>query len=316
MNIIVTGSLGFDYIMEYNGLFSDDILINHTDKLSLSFTVNSLMSKSIAGCGGNIAYTLSLFGMESNIVGVAGADYEFVKEYYEKLKINTHDIKIYKDELSTQLFVTTDINNNQLASCYLGAMKYAQNLSLKHLIKNKDSLVIISPNSSEAMKKFIQECITLDRNYIYAPGQQIINLSKEEILKGISSSKAFIINEYELEIINNKIKITLDELLKISNIFVVTLGGKGSIIYKENKKTRIYSVSPSFIKDPTGCGDAYVAAFTVGLINKFPLEIIGNIASLAATYVLENKGTQKHLFTKDSFIERYNKNFGVPLDKF
>ena len=56
MNIVVTGSIAFDYLMSFPGRFTDHILPDHMNRLSLSFLVDS-MDKRRGGCAPNIAYT-------------------------------------------------------------------------------------------------------------------------------------------------------------------------------------------------------------------------------------------------------------------
>ena len=61
MRIIVTGSLAYDYIMNFPGKFSDHILADKVHMLTVSFLVDS-MKKMRGGTAGNIAYTLALLG--------------------------------------------------------------------------------------------------------------------------------------------------------------------------------------------------------------------------------------------------------------
>ena len=61
MNIVVTGSVAFDYIMSFPGRFTDHILPDKLDSISLSFLVDE-MRKVYGGCAPNIAYTLALLG--------------------------------------------------------------------------------------------------------------------------------------------------------------------------------------------------------------------------------------------------------------
>ena len=46
------------------------------------------------------------------------------------------------------------------------------------------------------------------------------------------------------------------------------------------------------------------------MLRGYPWEITGRIAALAATYVLEQHGTQNHHYTPGEFAERYRQAFG------
>ena len=67
MNILVSGSLAYDRIMDFQGRFSDHILPDKIHVLNVSFTVNNLTEK-FGGTAGNIAYGLSLLGEKSLIL--------------------------------------------------------------------------------------------------------------------------------------------------------------------------------------------------------------------------------------------------------
>ena len=55
MNILVSGSMAYDRIMDFDGKFSDHILPGQLDNINVRFTVNSL-TENFGGTAGNIAY--------------------------------------------------------------------------------------------------------------------------------------------------------------------------------------------------------------------------------------------------------------------
>jgi adenosine kinase len=65
--------------------------------------------------------------------------------------------------------------------------------------------------------------------------------------------------------------------------------------------------------DPTGAGDAYRAGLVAGLLRGLELEQAGRVASLAATYVIEQVGTVEHSYTFAEFSKRYEEAFGAAL---
>ena len=54
MDILVSGSMAYDRIMDFEGKFSDHILPEQLDNINVSFTVNSL-TENFGGTAGNIA---------------------------------------------------------------------------------------------------------------------------------------------------------------------------------------------------------------------------------------------------------------------
>ena len=67
--IVVAGSIAYDYLMTFPGSFSEHILPDQLNRLSLSFLVDD-MEKRRGGCAPNIAYTMALLG--ERVAGKAG----------------------------------------------------------------------------------------------------------------------------------------------------------------------------------------------------------------------------------------------------
>ena len=71
MNIVVTGSIAYDYLMSFPGKFTEHFLPEHMHRVSLSFLVDT-MDKRRGGCAPNIAYTLALLGERPLLMATAG----------------------------------------------------------------------------------------------------------------------------------------------------------------------------------------------------------------------------------------------------
>ena len=129
MNVIVTGSLGYDYIMNFPGRFADRIMPDKIHQISLSFLVDKL-EKQMGGTAANIAYSLKLLGVEPYIVASGGNDFGPYKTYLKKHKISTNYITIHDDVPTSSYFVVTDKDDNQIGSFFIGAMQHASKLSI------------------------------------------------------------------------------------------------------------------------------------------------------------------------------------------
>jgi adenosine kinase len=69
----------------------------------------------------------------------------------------------------------------------------------------------------------------------------------------------------------------------------------------------------SEVVDPTGAGDAYIAGLVTGFRAGASPAVAGRMGSLAAAYVVEQHGPQRHRFDVPAFRERYAIAFGVSL---
>src|SRR5512135_665732 len=128
MNIIVTGSIAYDYLMSFPGSFSEHLLPDHLQRVSLSFLVDT-MDKRRGGCAPNIAYTLALLGERPRLMGTAGQDFDDYRQWLETAGVDTSLVKQVQGKFTASFFCSTDADSNQIASFYTGAMAHAAELS-------------------------------------------------------------------------------------------------------------------------------------------------------------------------------------------
>ncbi|HEY73968.1 MAG: carbohydrate kinase family protein [Chloroflexi bacterium] len=309
MNIVVTGSIAYDYLMTFPGRFVEHILPDQLDHISLSFLVDE-MRRQRGGCAANIAYNLALLGERPRLMGTVGQDFG---EYRVWLKDQGVDTSLTRDEpdlFTASFFVNTDQDGNQIASFYTGAMARARELSFHDLNGEQVDLVAISPNDPEAMVKYPAECQELDIPYLYDPSQQIIRLSGEDLREGLAGCDILVVNEYEFEMLREKTGLSAEETRSApSRACVVTLGEQGSRIWVQGTLHIIPPVPPRQSDDPTGVGDAFRAGLIKGLALNLSWELAGKMGALAATYALEQPGPQSHSYTLSEFVARFREHF-------
>ena len=71
---------------------------------------------------------------------------------------------------------------------------------------------------------------------------------------------------------------------------IITMGGRGSLIYAEQTLHRIPCCSPRKIEDPTGCGDTYMAGYLYQRLKGTTPKMAGRFAAAMATLKLEGSG--------------------------
>ena len=310
MDIVLTGSVAFDYLMTFPGYFKDHILPERLDSISLSFLVDSMV-RMRGGVAPNIAYTLALLGGRPRLWATVGEDFEEYRTWLESKGVDTSGAKVIPDEYTASFFVNTDRSNAQIASFYPGAMAYAAQISLRDLKHDPPDIVMISPNAPEAMIQYGVECRDMGIPYIYDPSQQIVRLSGEDLQRDIQGALALFVNDYEFALINKMTGWDQDQILanEAVSFIVVTQGESGTRIYSEEDTYQIPIVEPKQISDPTGVGDAFRGGFLTGYSHGLDLDTCGRMGALAATYCLENPGPQGHSYTPDEFVQRYRSIF-------
>jgi adenosine kinase len=307
---MVSGSIAFDYLMFFNGKFSEHFLPEKLDSISVSFLVESL-KKRRGGCAANICYNLALLGEHPLLVGTVGKDFQEYRDALVKIGVDTSGVFEIKDEYTASFFANSDSGGNQIASFYTGAMKHAKRISVKRLWAPDMAMAVVSPDDPDAMRNHILELKETGAPYIYDPGQQIVLLTGEDLRTGSQGARMLILNEYELEMFRKKTALKKNEdILRLVPAVVVTLGEKGSQIITGTTTWNIPAAVPEKIQDPTGVGDAYRAGLIKALVHGLSWEAAGRMGSLAAVYVLETDGPQNHAYTLQAFVERYIQTFG------
>ena len=306
MNIVITGSIAYDYLMSFPGKFTEHFLPEHMNRLSLSFLVDT-MDKRRGGCAPNIAYTLALLGERPLLMATAGEDFGEYRAWLEAAGVDTRYVKQVAGKFTASFFCSTDQHNNQIASFYTGAMAHAGELSFRSVADC--GLAIVSPNDPGAMVQYAEECRTLGVRFIFDPGQQCARMSGEELADGLCGASVVICNDYEFELLKQKTGLTEAAILKQTQTLIITRGENGSSVITSDGSTNVAAVAPRRMVDPTGVGDAFRGGLMKGLALGLPTDVAAQLGSVAATYALEHLGGQSHAYSFSEFLGRYEQHF-------
>ena len=302
MNILTSGSLAHDRILDFPGYFSDHILPDKIHVLNVSFTVNSMIEK-FGGTAGNIAYALSLLGEKPIILAAIGRDYHTYFEWLMKNNMNYDNITIIEEELTASAYIITDQADNQITGFNPGAMKYPSSFNFDK-INPKESIAIVAPGNLEDMMNYSVTCKARGIDYIFDPGQSLPMWDSQDLTQCIEGSKILISNDYELELVIDKTGLDKKELLQWTNYIIVTLGELGSRVCAPDCEIDIPAIKPKKVVDPTGAGDAYRAGLIKGLIQCSNIEQSAKMGSVCASFAVECYGTQEYHFSLMEFEER------------
>jgi adenosine kinase len=308
MNIVVTGSIAYDYLMSFPGKFTEHFLPDHMNRVSLSFLVDT-MDKRRGGCAPNIAYTLALLGERPLLMATAGEDFGEYRQWLTAAGVDVSLVKQVNGKFCASFFCSTDQHNNQIASFYTGAMANAGELSFRTL--SDCGIAIIAPNDPGAMVQYAEECRTLGIPFIFDPGQQCARMSGDELKDGVTGAAIVIVNDYELELLRQKTGFSEQDILNQTKALIVTRGEHGSSVITQAGRADVVAVTPHRIVDPTGVGDAFRGGLLKGIALGLPYDIAARLGSVAATYALEHLGGQSHAYTWTEFKARYEEHFGL-----
>ena len=314
--VVVTGSVAFDYLMRFPGRFVEHLIPDKMDRLSVSFLVDE-MRRVPGGCGPNIAYGLALLGERPLLLATAGRDAAGYRDRLAREGVDVSGLALCEDLFTASFFVSTDRDQNQLASFYTGAMARARELSVAALEPSSVSLVVISPNDPMAMERYARECRQVPFPFLFDPSQQVARLTGEELLEGLSGASILIANDYEFGILTQKTGFSREELEQRVPVVVATHGAEGSTVsaVQEDGRRVRHDIPAARVEgeavDPTGVGDAFRSGLIRGLRIGASWPVAGRMGSIAAVYALEASGPQPPRYTIPDFVARYERNFGV-----
>jgi adenosine kinase len=311
--LVVTGSVAYDYLMRFPGRFTDVILPEKLDRLSVSFLVDE-MRRSRGGCAPNIAYGLALLGERPYLLGSAGHDAADYRDWLSHAGVDTSGLRLHDDIFTASFFVSTDQDQNQIASFYTGAMERARDLGLPP--EPAPGLVVIAPNDPAAMARMTRECRERRIPFAYDPSQQVARLSGEDLVSEMEEAWLLVVNDYEMGILAQKTGLSESEMLTRVEALVVTHGAAGSVVSARGPsgELRTHRIPAASLRggpvDPTGVGDAYRAGLLRGLRLGMPWPVAGRMGSVAASYAMESVGGQPEAYSLPAFVQRYEENYG------
>jgi adenosine kinase len=312
VTIAVTGSIATDHLMRFPGRFSEQLLADHLQKVSLSFLVDDLVIHR-GGVAGNIAFAIGVLGGDVALVGAAGGDFDDYRNWLQTHNVNCDNVLISKTAHTARFTCTTDVDMAQIASFYPGAMSEARGISLADVMSaiGKPELVIIGANDPEAMFLHTEECRKLGLPFAADPSQQLARLSGDEIRRLVDGASYLFTNDYEWDLMLSKTGWSEAEVRAQVDLRVTTLGAKGvDIVERDGTTTRVGVVPETSQTDPTGVGDAFRAGFLTGRSAGLSLERSAQLGSLVAVLVLESTGTQEWEWNREAATSRLAAAYG------
>ncbi len=314
--VVVTGSLAYDFIMDFPGDFRDHIMPEKVHVLSISFLVEK-MKKQRGGVAGNIAYSLALLQQPCSILATAGGDdFDTYRAYLEQLGVDTAPIIGVPDEMTASCFITADMKNNTVMGFYAGAMARSDLTSFHNLAADAIKVALIGPTVPEAIERFPKECRAFGIPFVYMPCWQTTVMDGPALADGLNGAAVFLGSDYEFAAMSEKTGLSEDDMLAAlapNGALIKTLGGQGSMIRTREATYEIPIAPAREVVDPTGGGDAYCAGLLTGMVRGWDWPTTGRVAAQAATYAIELYGPQAHTYTWDEFAARYQKSFGEGL---
>ena len=308
MEILVSGSLAYDRIMDFPGRFSDHIMPDKIHMINVSFTVNGLAEK-FGGTAGNIAYALSLLGEQPRILATLGRDHQRYLEWLEQLGIAADDVRMIPEELTASAYITTDEADNQITGFNPGAMKHPSLYDFDK-VDSSQAIAIVAPGNLKDMADYAQACRERGIFWIFDPGQSLPAWDGGDLARAIDQANVLISNDYELQLIGNATGLSVQRLLEMVGTIVTTKADEGCEVVTQGGTVKIPAVPGAKVVDPTGAGDAFRGGLIKGLVEGCTMERAAQMGAVCGYYAVQSYGTQEYSMTADEFSQTLQGYYG------
>jgi adenosine kinase len=180
-------------------------------------------------------------------------------------------------------------------------------------VKEPVEVGIVSPNGKRAMIELARALKLRGTPTVIDPGQGLPLFEPGELVELIEGADVYVVNDYEWSLTLSRSALSEEDVLRRVGAVVVTRGEKGSTLRRGRDAADIPAVPAARVVDPTGCGDAYRAAFLHGLRRGLPLETCARMGSLLGSLKVAEQGTQSLSIGPAEFRARFAAAFGSEL---
>jgi adenosine kinase len=311
MRIAVTGSIATDHLMMFSGKFTDTLIAEKLDKVSLSFLVGDLEIRR-GGVAGNIAFGLGCLGLRPLLVGSVGPDFAEYRAWLEAHGVETSCVRTSATKHTARFVATNDTEGNQIASFYPGAMSEDSQIDIRQIAARENvDLVLIGAGDPAAMQRYTADCRAAGIPFAADFSQQVAFLDGESMRTLIEGAAYLFCNEYEEAVIEQKTGWTSRDVLKRVQMRIITLGPAGARVERPGAEpVTVGPVPDAKLVEPTGAGDAFRSGFLAAMAWGLSIERAIQLGNLMAVHVLETVGPQEYELKPGPLADRAAAAYG------
>lgn len=314
MRIAVTGSIATDHLMTFAGKFTDTLIADKLDKISVSFLVGDLQIRR-GGVAGNIAFGLGCLGQNPLLVGSVGPDFADYRRWLDEHGVDTSGVRTSATQHTARFTATNDDSGNQIASFYPGAMTEDSEIDITVLAETHSiDLVLIGAGDPAAMQRYTADCRKAGLAFAADFSQQVAFLDGDAMRTLVEGAAYLFSNEYEEAVIESKTGWSSSDVLERVGTRVVTLGADGAKVERKGEEPVVVGpVRDARFLEPTGAGDAFRSGFLAATAWGLPTERAIQLGNLMAVHVLETVGPQEYDLRAKTLAERATAAYGEPV---
>jgi adenosine kinase len=254
--ILVCGTLAWDLIGRFDAPLEPGTRNVKLDQLDEAF----------GGCAMNIAYNLRLLGAEAVPLAYVGDDFEpRYAAHVRRHGILEAGLVSIAGSRCARGMVFTGRDGAQFTAFYPGPTgldRVAEDLR-RLRIGAPCAAAILAPDLPEKTRICARGIAGVPLR-VWCPGQYAEHLVREDLLELLAAVDLVVVNRHEWQALRAAME-PADLRLRPLRV-VVTHGPEPVLVLPDRARVPVPPVAPAEQRDPTGCGDAFVAGLTMALV--------------------------------------------------
>ena len=313
MNIVVTGSIAFDYLMSFPGKFTEHFLPEHMHRVSLSFLVDT-MDKRRGGCAPNIAYTLALLGERPLLMATAGQDFGD----YRRVARGRRRRHVARPQIARQVHGVVLLQHRRGEQPDRVVLHRGDGARGGVVVPDDRGLWTSRSSrrtTRRAMMQYAEECRDARHPVHLRSGPAVrAHVGRRAARRPRPAPRIVICNDYELELIRQKTGLGEADILARATRSSSRAASTGRRSSTPRGRVDVPAVHAASHRRSDRRRRRVSRRAPEGTRARAPTTVCARLGSVAATYALEHLGGQSHAYTWDEFTARYEEHFG-PLER-
>jgi len=282
--ILVCGTLAWDLIGSFDTALEPGTRNVKLDRLDESF----------GGCAMNIAYNLRLLGADVVPLAYVGDDYEpHYAEHVRRHGISEAGLVAEAGSRCARGMVFTGRDGAQFTAFYPGPTGLGRVAEDLRRLRDHGPVdaAILAPDLPEKTRLCARGLAGVPLR-VWCPGQYAEHLARQDLLELLAAVDLIVVNRHEWQALRARIEPR--DLPPRPARLVVTQGAQPVLVLPDRVRVGVPSVAPAEQRDPTGCGDAFVAGLTGALVGGSAIGAAVRAGIELAARCLRCPGAQSH----------------------
>ncbi len=315
--VLVSGSLAFDLFYIYKGRINDH-LIPGEGPSSINIRARG-PQRFYGGCGGNAAYTLSLFGLKSKLFSWIGPDGAEYLRHLSGKGVDTSGVFVHTAPTPAAVLLE-DGGGDQ----FMLFGEPEEPVTWDNPSFDDTGFAVVTSGLTAMLPAVFDELIGRGIPYIIDPGKMIADVSPRDLRRWTARASVVVLNQYESVLLARALDLETDGVRDLAPFVVVTEGERGLLLYHDRERpVRVAAPRMETVADPYGAGDAFLGGFAaawrgqagrpkgLGAGRMHAALQAARTGSVAAAFAVQSRGSQNHHFNEEQYMALYERSYGT-----